>query len=65
MPSRLGEEHPRRLRSLTERDFFTSEEKREIVFYFMILLIGEIIIASMAGGSSGVAKCFLGAGCGN
>jgi len=31
------------------------------VFYVMILLIGEIIRASMAGGSSGVARFFLGA----
>jgi len=28
------------------------------VFYVMILLIGEIITASMAGGSSGVARFF-------
>jgi hypothetical protein len=32
------------------------------VFYVMILLIGEIITASMAGGSSGVARVFLGGG---
>jgi len=35
------------------------------VFYVMILLIGEILTASMAGGSSGVARVFfLGARCG-
>jgi hypothetical protein len=30
------------------------------VFYVIILLIGKIITASMAGGSSGVARFFLG-----
>lgn len=32
------------------------------MFYVMILLIGEIITASMAGGSSGVARFFGGEG---
>jgi hypothetical protein len=59
IPSRLGKENLRLLCSLKERDYFYSEEKREIVvFYVMILLTDNIIIASMASGSSGVASFF-------